>query len=61
MILLTHAPDALANYYGARALAGLRELAEVRLNPSQAEWSVQSLAQAEQGCDINADALRGGP
>ena len=52
MILLTHAPDALANYYGARALAGLRELAEVRLNPSRAEWSVQSLAQAAQGCDI---------
>ena len=49
MILLTHAPDALANYYGARALAGLRELAEVRLNPSRAEWSVQSLAQAAQG------------
>ena len=52
MVLLTHAPDALANYYGARALAALRELAEVRLNPSSTDWSAQSLAQAAQGCDI---------
>jgi D-3-phosphoglycerate dehydrogenase len=51
-ILLTHAPDALANYYGSRALAELRELAQVQINPDSADWTVQSLAEAAQGCDI---------
>ncbi len=32
-ILLTHSPQALANYYGERALRALRELGDVRLNP----------------------------
>jgi D-3-phosphoglycerate dehydrogenase / 2-oxoglutarate reductase len=31
-ILLTHTPHMRANYYGARALAGLRELGEVVLH-----------------------------
>ena len=31
-ILLTHTPDMLKNYYGARALAELRKLGDVRLN-----------------------------
>ena len=31
-VFLTHTPDMLANYYGERALAALRELAPVKLN-----------------------------
>ena len=31
-ILLTHTPSMRANYYGTRALAGLRELGEVVLH-----------------------------
>ena len=31
-ILLTHSPEARELYYGARALAGLRELGEVKLH-----------------------------
>jgi D-3-phosphoglycerate dehydrogenase len=31
-VLLTHAPQARRQYYGERALAAVREIAEVRLN-----------------------------
>jgi len=31
-ILLTHSPEALANYYGERALSALRSAGEVILN-----------------------------
>ncbi|HEY6133804.1 MAG TPA: NAD(P)-dependent oxidoreductase [Rubrivivax sp.] len=51
-VLLTHSPAALANYYGPRALAALQAVATVRLNPGDAEWSVDSLAAAAHGCDI---------
>ena len=39
-------------YYGAKALAGLRALAEVRLNSSGRELSTTELADAAQDCDI---------
>jgi D-3-phosphoglycerate dehydrogenase / 2-oxoglutarate reductase len=51
-ILLTHIPDMLENYYGARALAALRELGEVRLNETGRVLDVKTLAQAARGCDI---------
>ena len=51
-VLVTHSPSALANYYGARALAALRAVADVRLNPSEDEWTADTLAAAAQGCDI---------
>jgi len=51
-VLLTHSPAALANYYGPRALAALQAVASVRLNPGDAEWTVDSLAAAAHGCDI---------
>jgi D-3-phosphoglycerate dehydrogenase len=50
-ILLTHAPDMLRNYYGARALAALRELGEVRLN-SGGVLDTDALIDAAKGCDI---------
>ena len=31
-ILLTHSPEAMANYYGERALAGLRAVGDVKLH-----------------------------
>jgi len=34
-ILLTHSPDTRENYYGPRALAGLRALGEVKLNETE--------------------------
>ncbi len=51
-ILLTHIPDMLANYYGARALAELRELGEVRLNDTGQVLDAAALAQAARGCEI---------
>ncbi|MEO6410440.1 MAG: NAD(P)-dependent oxidoreductase [Burkholderiaceae bacterium] len=51
-VLLTHGPSALANYYGERALSGLRAVASVRLNPSEQPWTHHTLALAAQGCDI---------
>jgi len=51
-ILLTHSPDTLANYYGARALAGLRELGEVVLNPGDKPLEGESLILAADGCDL---------
>ncbi len=52
VVLLTHGPGALANYYGAKALAGLQAFADVRVNRGDGEWNAQTLAAAAQGCDI---------
>ena len=51
-VFLSHSPSALANYYGTRALAALEAVADVRLNPSEAPWTVDTLAAAAQGSDI---------
>jgi D-3-phosphoglycerate dehydrogenase len=52
MIFLTHDPDALKNYYGDRALAGLRALGEVRLNPKSPPLTTDELIAAAKGCDV---------
>ncbi len=51
-ILLTHSPDTLRNYYGGRALAGLRALGEVILNLNEKPLNGESLVQAATGCDL---------
>ena len=51
-ILLTHTPDVLANYYGERALEGLRGLGEVRINPTGKVLDAAALAEAARGCEI---------
>jgi len=51
-IFLTHDAEFRANYYGARALAGLRELGEVRLNESGAPLATDALIAAAAGCQI---------
>jgi D-3-phosphoglycerate dehydrogenase len=51
-ILLTHPPEALEKYYGQRALAGLRAIAEVRLNPLGREMNHDELVEAARGCDM---------
>lgn len=52
VVLLSHGPNALANYYGERALAALRDVADVRLNPGEEAWTPARLAAAARGCDI---------
>lgn len=51
-VFLTHAPDMLANYYGERALAELRAVAEVRVNPYGRVITTTELIEAARGCEI---------
>jgi D-3-phosphoglycerate dehydrogenase / 2-oxoglutarate reductase len=52
-VFLTHTPDMLANYYGERALAGLRAVATVRLNEmGHVLDDPAALAAAAAGADI---------
>jgi len=51
-VFLTHPPEALKNYYGDRALAGLRALADVKLNPAGRELDVNELIEAAGDCDV---------
>ena len=52
VVFLTHSPDALANYYGPRALAALQALAAVKRLPDDVPWTASSLAAAAQGCQV---------
>lgn len=51
-ILLTHSPDTLQNYYGQRALAGLRALGEVVLHQGPEPLEGESLIAAATECDL---------
>ena len=51
-ILLTHTPDMRANYYGARALAGLRELGEVVLHEGAEPLGTAALIAAARPCQF---------
>jgi D-3-phosphoglycerate dehydrogenase len=51
-VFLTHIPDMLENYYGPRAVAALRELAEVRVNPTAKVLDAAGLAEHARGCEI---------
>jgi D-3-phosphoglycerate dehydrogenase len=51
-ILLTHSPDTLANYYGDRALAGLKALGDVILNLNEKPLEGESLVRAAADCDL---------
>ncbi len=51
-VFLTHPPEALEKYYGAKALAGLRAVADVKLNPFDRELTVTELAEAAQDCAL---------
>ncbi|MGD0850320.1 NAD(P)-dependent oxidoreductase [Bradyrhizobium sp.] len=51
-ILLTHTPHMRDNYYGARALAGLRSCGEVVLHQGHETLEGPALIAAAQGCDL---------
>src|SRR5262249_53180713 len=52
MILLTHAPNDFALYYGEEALAGLEALTEVRRNETGAPLGGEAFRAAATGCAI---------
>lgn len=51
-VLVTHPAPRLSMYLGDRALARLREVADVRLNDGDADLQGEALVQAAQGCDV---------
>jgi D-3-phosphoglycerate dehydrogenase len=51
-ILLTHSPEALQLYYGARALAGLRQVGDVQLHEGKKPLEGDALIDAAEGCDL---------
>jgi D-3-phosphoglycerate dehydrogenase / 2-oxoglutarate reductase len=51
-ILLTHSPEAMANYYGERALAALRKAGDVKLNHSPDTLEGEALIAAAQDCAL---------
>jgi D-3-phosphoglycerate dehydrogenase len=51
-ILLTHSPEALKNYYGERALAGLKQLGDVKLHPESIPLEGEALIKAAADCDL---------
>jgi D-3-phosphoglycerate dehydrogenase len=61
-ILLTHAADARALYYGDEALARLREQGEVRLNETGGALATKQLIALARGCEIIvSDRITEGP
>jgi len=51
-IFLTHEPEMLKNYYGARAVAALRELGELRINSTGHVLDAAALIREARGCEI---------
>lgn len=59
-VYLSHGTLSFPGYFGERALAALREHADVVRNPGEAELRDEALAQAASGCDAII-AYRGSP
>ena len=51
-IALTHTAHDRANYYGEEALAALRHLGDVRLNPEDHPLRAAELVEFARGCDV---------
>ena len=51
-MFLSHAPDALANFYGQRAVRELEAFAEVRINDSGQVLTTEGLLAGAKGCDV---------
>lgn len=61
-ILLAHTPEMRRNYYGERALAGLRELGDVVLHEGDAALEPAALVAAAREADlVVADRMTAGP
>jgi D-3-phosphoglycerate dehydrogenase len=52
LVLVTHPCNRLDTYFGADALARLRQVAQVRLNPSDEDLAGATLVDAARGCAV---------
>jgi D-3-phosphoglycerate dehydrogenase len=50
-VFVSHPPDKLATYFGAKATQALRAIAEARFNDEPGELSLPALVAAARGCD----------
>ncbi|SDR62028.1 D-3-phosphoglycerate dehydrogenase [Rhizobiales bacterium GAS113] len=51
-IFLTHIPEMLENYYGPRAVAELRQMGDVVVNPTGKVLDAEGLVRYAKGCEI---------
>jgi D-3-phosphoglycerate dehydrogenase len=51
-ILLTHSPEAMANYYGERALAALKASGDVKRHQGSQPLEGEALIEAAKDCDL---------
>ena len=51
-VFLSHEPEALANFYGQRAIRELEAFAEVRINDSGQVLTTEMLLAGARGCDV---------
>ena len=51
-VFVSHPQEKLAHYFGDRALAALKEVAEVRLNPGSTDLTSSELATLAAGCEV---------
>jgi len=51
-VFLTHELDALRNFYGEKALAGLREIAQIRTNETGKLLDSEALIEHSAGCEL---------
>ncbi len=51
-VFVSHPPDKLAHYFGDRAIAALREIAQVRFNPGATVMSSQVMAAMAHDCKV---------
>lgn len=50
-VFLSHEPEALENFYGDRAIRGLKEFAEVQINDRGRVLTTAMLLEGSRGCD----------
>jgi D-3-phosphoglycerate dehydrogenase len=51
-VFVSHPQEKLSHYFGDRALAALKEVAEVRLNPGSTDLTSSELATLAAGCEV---------
>jgi D-3-phosphoglycerate dehydrogenase len=51
-VLVTHPRQRLQTYFGEQALTDLHQVARVKLNPDDHDWSTAELIEAAQGCAV---------